>query len=113
MTNFTVQDIRQTLQSIPLSQAQQLGRENKCIEGIDTFLSGGTPRYNSFIKVIPICKKINSNINWEYPPIETIRDYFYTSQVSLERKYRDALFKPTNLSLDKYMQLWSLYDHNK
>lgn len=110
--NFTLQDIKTTLESVPLLKVEELGRQYKCKEGITTILCGHMPRYLSLEKLVIICKKINPYINWSFPTMKEINDFFYTINTDeLNYEDRKTILKiRTNPNLSTYFELWDLYD---
>lgn len=110
--SFTLQDIKTTLESVPLLKVEELGRQYKCKEGITTILCGHMPRYLSLEKLVIICKKINPYINWSFPTMKEINDFFYTINTDeLNYEDRKTILKiRTNPNLSTYFELWNLYD---
>ena len=70
------------------------------------------PRYLSLEKLVIICKKINPYINWSFPTMKEINDFFYTVNTDeLNYEDRKTILKiRTNPNLSTYFELWDLYD---
>ena len=62
-----------------MTQVEQKCRAHKISFGtLHTILLNGRYTYNDVAKIIEVCKEINTRINWSFPTLREVRDYFYT-----------------------------------
>lgn len=113
MPTFTLQDMRELLQSFPYLEARKLCRKHKCFDGLNTLLSGNDNlQYTSVLKLAAVCKILAPTKEWDFLSFEELRRFFYTVDMkTIPLKYRTALDSPSpRHSWEKHLELIKLYN---
>lgn len=113
MPTFTLQDMRELLQSFPYLNVLKLCRDHKCYDGLNTLLSGNNNlQYTSVLKLAAVCEILAPTKDWNFLSFEELREFFYTIDTKIiPKKYRNAIYSPTpRHSWEKHLELIELYN---